>query len=117
MICEQEYDFDGNAHGPDSSFFGSVKQSLVNPDKRVQKFVPDFAIEVVSLNDPFARLVRKKDRYQKCGTREVWIISPEPREVYIFSDRGDRILREDAELSTDLIPGWSLPVRTLFESL
>ena len=117
VIGEQEYDFDGNAHGPDVSVFGPTKNQLLDPQKRIQRFVPDLAIEVVSLNDAFRALLRKKDRYRKCGTAEVWIISPESREVYIYSDRGDRILREDAELSSELLPGFRLAVESLFETL
>jgi Uma2 family endonuclease len=116
VLAEQEYDFNGNAHGPDVSFFGSAKQALEDPDKRVQRFVPDFAVEVVSANDTFASLLRKKDRYRKCGTAEVWIVSPESREVYTYSERGDRILREDAELSSETLPGFRLLVKSLFET-
>jgi Uma2 family endonuclease len=74
VISEQEYDFGGNAHGPDVSFFGPGKEALVDPDKRVQRFVPDLAIEIVSANDTFGALWRKKERYRNCGTSEVWII-------------------------------------------
>jgi Uma2 family endonuclease len=115
LLAEQEYDFNGNAHGPDVSFLTPAKQALIDPDKRVQRYVPDLAIEIVSANDTFASLLRKKDRYRKCGTQEVWIISPESREVYIYSERGDRILREDAELTSDLLPEFRLLVKSLFE--
>ena len=60
--------------------------------------------------------MRKKDRYRKCGTAEVWIVSPESREVYVYSEGGDRILRDDAELSSGLLPGFRLLVRDLFEA-
>lgn len=116
VLGEQEYDFDGNAHGPDVSFFGAAKQGLLDPHKRVQRFVPDIAVEIVSANDAFRDLLRKRDRYRKSGTQEVWIVSPESREVYIYSDHGDRILREDAELSSELLPGFRLTVKSLFET-
>jgi len=116
VVAEQEYDFDGNAHGPDVSFFRSDKRPLADGSKRVQRFVPDLAIEVVSPNDTFAEVLRKKDRYRRCGTEEVWLISPDSREVLVFSTRGDRILREDAVLATDLIPGFEIPVKLLFEA-
>lgn len=116
VLTEQEYDFDGNAHGPDISFFGPNKQSLADPGKRVQRFVPDLAIEIVSPNDTFTSLLRKKERYRGCGTAEVWIIAPETREVMVYSAGGDRILRQDAELSTELMPGFRLPVKNLFET-
>ena len=116
VIGEQEYDFDGNAHGPDVSFFGPAKQPLLDPDKRVQRFVPDLAIEIVSPNDTFASLLRKKERYRRCGTVEVWIVSSETREILVYSASGDRILREGADLTSELLPGFRLAVTRLFES-
>jgi Uma2 family endonuclease len=116
VITEQEYDFDGNAHGPDVSFFGTDKLPLLDMHKRVQRFVPDLAIEIVSERQTFQDLVRKKNRYRKCGTAEVWIVSPESREVYLYSDRGNRILAGEDELSTELLPGFRIPVKQLFET-
>jgi Uma2 family endonuclease len=117
VVSEQEYDFNGNAHGPDISFFGPAKKALADLRKRVQRFVPDLAIEIVSENDTWSSLMRRKDRYLACGTDEVWIVSPDSREVFLFSTRGDRILREDAELATDLLPGFQIPVKRLFEQV
>jgi Uma2 family endonuclease len=116
VVGEQEYDFDGNAHGPDVTFFGPAKQPLADLDKRVQRFVPDLAIEVVSPNDTFVSLLRKKERYRRCGTAEVWIVSPETREILVYSASGDRILREGADLTSELLPGFRLAVTRLFES-
>ena len=116
VLAEQEYDFGGNAHAPDVSFFGPEKQRLQEPDKRVQRFVPDLAIEVVSENDLFNALMRKKDRYRRCGTAEVWLISPQSRELFVFSDQGDAVLRADDELATGLIPGFRIKVSQLFET-
>ena len=116
VIGEQEYDFDGNAHGPDVSFFGLAKRPLLDRAKRVQRFVPDLAIEVASSNDTFTSLLPKKERYRRCGTAEVWIVSPETREVFVFAASGDRILREGAELTSELLPDFRLPVARLFES-
>jgi Uma2 family endonuclease len=115
LLTEQEYDFDGNAHGPDVSFFGPEKRPLVEYEKRVQRFVPDLAIEIASANDTFSALLRKKERYRRCGTDEVWILAPETREVFVDSSRGDRMLSADAELSSELLPGFRVPVRRLFE--
>ena len=71
MLSEHEYDFDGNAHGPDVTFFGAAKKALMDLRKRMQRF---------------------------------WIISSDSHEVYAYSERGNYILREDAELSTELLP-------------
>jgi Uma2 family endonuclease len=115
VIAEQEYDFNGNVHGPDVSFFGPATKALLNRHKRVQRFVPDLAIEIVSANDTWTSLVRKKERYRGCGTDEVWIVSPEDREVFVFSSRGNRILREEDELASEWLPGFRIAVKQLFE--
>ena len=117
VVTEQEYDFDGNAHGPDVSFYGPEKVPLFQGNKRVQPFVPDLAIEIESANDTLRALVRKKDRYRKCGTKEVWLVVMESREVWVFSDHGNQILGEDNELSTPLIPGFQIAVKRLFERI
>jgi len=115
VLAEQEYDFNGNAHGPDVSFFGPAKEAMLDRGKRVQRFVPDLAIEIASPNDTLDSLLRKKDRYRNCGTEEVWIFAPESREVFIYSARGNRILGEDAELATEILAGFRVPIKLLFD--
>ncbi len=117
IVAEQEYDFGGNAHGPDVSFYVPAKQPLVDGMKRVQRFVPDLAIEIVSTYDVATNLWRKKDRYRASGTAEVWIVFPESREVTIFANSGDRIVRGDGELSTPFIPGLRIIVNELFRDI
>ena len=117
VVSEQEYDFGGNAHGPDVSFFSAAKVPLIAGNKRVQRFVPDLAIEIVSQNDTFQSLMRKKQRYRDCGTREVWIISPETREIYVYAERGDQILKNNDLIRTEQIPGFSITVSELFQRL
>lgn len=116
VYSEQEYDFDGNAHGPDISFFGNEKSPLINEDKRVQRFVPDFAIEIASPSDTHEGLMKKKNRYLRCGTREVWIVSPTSEDVTIYSAEGGAIRRGSDALSTHLIPEFSITVEDLFRA-
>jgi Uma2 family endonuclease len=85
-------------------------------DKRVQRFVPDLAIEIVSDYQPFKDLIRKKDRYRKCGTAEVWIVSPESREIYLYSEQGNRILGADEDLTSPLFPGFQIRAGQIFET-
>ncbi|MBC7925492.1 MAG: Uma2 family endonuclease [Bryobacteraceae bacterium] len=113
-MSEQEYNFNGNAHGPDLSFFGPDKVAILAVDRRVQPFVPDLAIEVASPNDKFAALLRKVHRYRDCGTSEVWVIEPELRKVFVFSSLGDRVLSATDQLKTPLIPDFTQPVSDLF---
>lgn len=116
MLTDQQYDFNGNPDGPDVSFFRVDKLALTRPDECVQRFVPDLAVEIAFYGETWNSIFGRKQRYRSCGTEEVWLISPDPRKVFVFSTRGDRILHEDAVLATPLIPGFEIPVKTLFEA-
>jgi len=117
VVSEQEYDFGGNAHGPDVSFYGPDKLKLCRAERRVQRFVPDLAIEIVSENDTFKKLVKKADRYRKCGTKEAWIIDPDSRTAFLYSDARDTILREEGIFQSSLIPGFFIRLGDLFDRL
>ena len=107
VIGEQDYDFEGNAHGPD----------LVDRKKRVQRFVPDLAVEIASESDAYGGLMRKRDRYLRAGTQEVWLVSSEAREVVIHTLRFTRTVRGTDAIETDLLPGFSITVERLFQNL
>lgn len=115
IISEQEYDFDGNAHGPDVTLVSAAKVPLMNDRRRVQRFVPDLAIEIVSQNDAFENLMKKAQRYRRCGTSEVWVLSAETRQAFILSDVRHEILEDDQTFESPLLPGFSVNLGELFD--
>jgi Uma2 family endonuclease len=117
VLAEQEYKFGDNAYGPDVSFFRTEKLHFYEGDLRVQRFVPDLAIEIVSQNDRFDALMKKAHRYREHGTKEVWIFSIALRQAYIYSDSRRAILDENEQFSTDLIPGFSIRIGELFDRI
>lgn len=117
VLSEQEYDFGGNAHGPDVTFFGPEKAKQCDDDLRVQRFVPDLAIEIVSRNDKFSAVMKKAHRYRDCGTKEVWIFSIDSREAFLFSEDHKAILDENDPFESSLIPGFSIRIGDLFDQI
>ena len=115
IISEQEFDFGGNAHGPDVALIDSAKTHLLDPERRVQPFVPDLAIEIVSRNDTFEDLMEKALRYRQCGTREVWVLSPRTRQAFIQAGDRKAILADDQPFESPLIPGFSIRLAELFD--
>jgi Uma2 family endonuclease len=115
VAAEQDYQFGDNAHGPDISFIGPAKKAAVDRNRRVQLFVPDLAVEVVSKNDTFASIVRKARRYLQYGTREVWVFLIPSREVYFYSAERDRILRDHQMFESALVPGFQVGLAELFD--
>jgi Uma2 family endonuclease len=117
VLGEQEYQFDKNAHGPDVTFVLPDKAKLFDNRKRVQRFVPDLAIEIVSENDTFKQLLKKVDRYRKCGTKEAWIFDIDSRRAFLFSEEGDANLDENGIFQSSLIPGFSIRLGDLFDQI
>jgi Uma2 family endonuclease len=117
VLSEQEYQFGSNAHGPDVSFFGAEKALLYDRSRRVQRFVTDLAIEIVSQNDKFEALMKKARRYRNCGTKEVWIFSIALREAYVLSEKQDALLDENQCFRSDLIPGFSIRIGDLLDRI
>ncbi len=117
VLSEQEYQFEKNAHGPDVTFLGPEKTKLLQGNLRVQRFVPDLAIEIVSENDTFKTLLKKADRYRKCGTKEAWILDTDSRRAFVLSDDREAILDENGIFESSLIPGFSIRIGNLFAQL
>ncbi len=117
IISEQEYNFDGDAHGPDVSFISRSKLHLLDMNRRVQPFVPDLAIEVVSKNDKFNDVLKKARKYRTCGTKEVWVLSLETREAIRYSGEQSALLDENADFSSDQIPGLAIRLGDLFDQI
>ena len=115
IIAEQEFDFDGNAYGPDVSFIGAEKVHLLNRKLRVQRFVPDLAIEIVSQNDKFQFLTKKAKCYRQCGTKEVWIFSPGNRLAFHYSESRRVVLEENESFAPETIAGFSIRIGDLLD--
>jgi Uma2 family endonuclease len=115
VVAEQEFNFDGNAHGPDISFVSLDKVPGLDTHLRVQPLVPDLAVEISSRNDRLETTMRKLDRYRRCGTQEAWLLIIPTRRAFVFSDRAERILNDNDKFQSDLIPGFSIRLKDLFD--
>jgi Uma2 family endonuclease len=69
VVSRQEFDFGANAQGPDVTFAVAEKIAGADDRRRVRRFVPDLAIEIVSENDTFKKFVKKADRYRDTDVR------------------------------------------------
>jgi Uma2 family endonuclease len=60
---------------------------------------------------------RKIRRYLAAGTSTVWVLDPESVTVIVYEKHGAfRTLTADEWIDApELLPGFSIPVRTLFE--
>ena len=87
---------------------------------RIRTYIPgapDLAVEVISPNDLYTEVAEKVAEYLEHGTRMVLVVNPRRPDVAVHRpNQPVRILTIDDVIDgEDVVPGWSLPVRELFD--
>jgi Uma2 family endonuclease len=102
---------------PDVAFVSRERVGDARPVGGFARGAPDLAIEVISPNDLYTDVADKVAEYLEHGTRMVLVVNPRRREVWVHRpDRPPRVLTIDEAIDgEDVVPGWSLPLRELFE--
>ena len=102
---------------PDASFVSWDQL----PERRVPRvpiadLAPDLAVEVISPSNTAREMERKLQEYLAAGVRLMWYVLPEPQEVHVYTAERHDVLTMHQELSGgDVLPGFALPLRQLFE--
>lgn len=101
---------------PDVAFVPAERVKGIDPDRPIEG-APALAIEVVSPTDLAEELARKVDQYLAAGAQAVWVLYPKVREVQTYQAGRISTTLGDADVLEDikLFPGFSVPVRDLFE--
>jgi Uma2 family endonuclease len=86
------------------------------PRQPVPRMHPDLAVEVLCRGNTKAELARKRQDYYGAGTRLVWQVNPRTRtvDVYTAPDEFTTLTEADTLDGADVLPGFSLPVRSIF---
>lgn len=102
------------SRAPDLSFIlkGRLPQDLT----RFLPMAPDLAIEILSPDDAFARVMEKVEAYLQQGVQIVWIVIPDTREVLVCTSQGKYSVR-DRLTAPELLPGFELQVPEIFAGL
>ncbi len=81
--------------------------------------VPDLAVEVVSPTNDATELEEKLVEYFRFGVRQVWVLHPEHRRLYVHESlRKVSVWNEDDSIpGGDLFPGLALPLADLFAAV
>lgn len=110
--------FTRNDYEPDIMFLGASKAALIDPDT-LRFPVPDLIVEVLSPSTEARDRGIKFQDYALHGVAEYWIIDPVAETVELYRIEGDRYpavaAQADGILSSDVVPGFELPVRAIFD--
>ncbi len=101
---------------PDVAFIGENRRTEITWD-RYCEFGPDLAVEILSPEDNAARIQKKIRQYFAAGTSIVWVLDSDSVTVTAYQKEG--VFRtygpEDRIDAPELLPGFSVQVKTLFE--
>ncbi len=76
---------------------------------------PDIAVEVISPSERTWESYEKVRNYPQKGVREVWRIYPQSAGVEIHRGGNSRFLERGDKITSDLLPGFELPIESLFD--
>ncbi len=77
---------------------------------------PDLAIEVLSPSDRATEVLAKVHCWLDNGTREVWVLDPELKQVTIHRQNSEPCLFQEHDMlpGGELLPGFVCPVNSIF---
>ena len=101
---------------PDVSFVRAERVPPRGTHPRYFEGAPDLAVEVISPNDLYTEVDEKVAEWLEHGTKLVFVVNPRRRTVAVHrSDGSVRVLTiQDTLDGEDVVPGWTLPVRDIF---
>jgi Uma2 family endonuclease len=106
-----------NERKPDFSIvsFQSWPHDLEVPVGGTMPVIPELAVEVVSPSNYQDDIDEKIEEYFEAGVKEVWVVSTKLRRVTQYTSANDVERYGISEiLTSDLLPGYELPIAKLF---
>lgn len=92
-----------------------VREGGLHDLHRAPEGAPELAIEVISPSNTPREMDQKISDYFAAGSKRVWVVYPEEREVYMYGFTGlVRRSRDEAIEEPELLPGFSIKVSDLF---
>jgi Uma2 family endonuclease len=87
------------------------------PDAPIPDLVPDLAIEVLSKSNTKKEIKRKLHDYFLCGVQLAWVLQPKTQtaEVYTSPTHVRRLDKSQMLDGGDVLPGFTLPLRQVFD--
>jgi Uma2 family endonuclease len=107
-----------NTRRPDVEFISKARLVAFDPTEYVP-LMPDLAVEVKSPSNTPDELRQKAAYYLQNGARMVWLVFPDIQTVFVYTvdnPAGTKFGIEDILDGGDVLPGFTLPVATIFRA-
>jgi Uma2 family endonuclease len=86
------------------------------PDEAIAGVIPNLAVEVLSKSNTPKEMERKLREYFKAGVQLVWLVDPKTQTARVYSSptKVRRISKDQALDGGEVLPGFVLPLKELF---
>ena len=114
VVTERDPD---TVRGPDIAFYSYERIPRGPLPEGYWPAAPELVVEIRSPDDRWKDILHKASEYLSAGVLTVAVADPATQRVHLFSaDRETSVLNIDDELTfPDILPGFAVPVRKLFE--
>ena len=97
-----------------------VRRKLKKPSRETDSYIPgppDVAVEIVSFTDHTTNMDEKIADWLDAGTLAVILVDPRRRVVKVHRSLTDVVVLNEGDTLEvgDVVPGWGVPVREIFE--
>ncbi|HEY1860252.1 MAG TPA: Uma2 family endonuclease [Gemmataceae bacterium] len=112
VVVERDPD---TVRGPDVLVFEDAKQ-IEDVEEEYGETPPLLAVEVLSPNDTTGKLMRRVREQLRFGTRLIWVLDPDAKNVIVYrSGKEDSIVEQTEELTgEDVLPDFRCKVAEFF---
>jgi Uma2 family endonuclease len=117
-VVAEEMDFrlsPDTVRNPDVAFITRAHLRTIDRDRTPVDGTPALAVEVISPSNSAEDMAKKTQQYLRAGSQTVWIVYPKLRLVEVHSPAGVFQVREPEVLTTEALPGFSLPLPHIFD--
>ncbi len=114
VVTERDPD---TVRGPDVAFYSYERIPRGPLPPGYWPSAPELVLEIRSADDRWKDIIRKAGEYLSAGVITVAVADPETQRIHLFfADREATVLNSDDQLTfSDILPGFSVPVKKLFE--
>lgn len=114
FLVELSLEIDGNEKIPDLAIYKKIKATPGYDETRM-KDLPLGVIEILSPTQSLTELVVKARTYFDAGILSYWLVAPDVRTIYVYSDRDTQKVYTHNDILIDEKLDIELPLMTLFE--
>ena len=106
-----------HVRAPDVAFVRRERAEVLGEVSGFFPGAPDLAIEIISPNDRYSEVEEKVADWLAAGTLAVIVVDPRRRSVKISRSLANAVVLTEADTLAveDVVPGWRMPVKDIFE--